>query len=257
MSHILTQSPTIEVHPQLHFVGSDRFVAVSTAVLLHLIVVAMLLAGWQENKPIAPEVKTIKVQMMMQAPAPLVEPISPQAVPLPPVVEASTPVKKEPHAINEAQFAKKRVDEPKVKAPESEPETIAKPELSTSAEAPAKLTQESANQKHNQSNAPVVASANAEANQNFDSSQYFPVQKNAPTYPQRALDRNVQGVCTVRYTVNTLGHTENPEALGDCHAFFIKPSLEAAKSFRYTPRVVDGLAVNVPNVKNTFQYRIE
>ncbi len=61
----------------------------------------------------------------------------------------------------------------------------------------------------------------------------------------------------MRYTVNAEGRVENPEALGDCHAFFIKPSLEATKSFRYTPRVVDGKAVKVPNVKNTFQYRIE
>jgi protein TonB len=33
--------------------------------------------------------------------------------------------------------------------------------------------------------------------------------------------------------------------------------LAAAQSFRYQPRVIDGRAVAVANVKNTFTYRIE
>ncbi|MDO8960791.1 MAG: energy transducer TonB, partial [Methylophilus sp.] len=108
-----------------------------------------------------------------------------------------------------------------------------------------------------QPQASTQAQANTQSAANFDTSQYFPVDKKAPAYPSRALDKGIQGACTVRYTVTTDGRVENPEALDDCHAFFIKPSLEATKSFRYTPRMVDGKAVKVPNVKNTFQYRIE
>ncbi len=61
----------------------------------------------------------------------------------------------------------------------------------------------------------------------------------------------------MRYTVNTKGRVENTEVIDGCHPYFIRSSLEATKSFRYTPRIVDGRAVNVPDVKNTFQYRIE
>lgn len=89
------------------------------------------------------------------------------------------------------------------------------------------------------------------------SRQYLPIAKKPPVYPQRALDAGLQGSCTVSYTVDAQGHVRSPEVVGDCHPLFIRPSLTAAKSFRYQPRIVDGRAVAVPDVKNTFHYRIE
>ncbi len=89
------------------------------------------------------------------------------------------------------------------------------------------------------------------------SRQYLPIAKKPPVYPQRALDAGLQGSCTVSYTVDVQGHVRSAEVVGDCHPLFIRPSLTAAKSFRYQPRIVDGRAVAVPDVKNTFHYRIE
>lgn len=89
------------------------------------------------------------------------------------------------------------------------------------------------------------------------SRQYLPIAKKPPVYPQRALDSGLQGSCTVSYTVDVQGRVRSPEVVGDCHPLFIRPSLTAAKSFRYQPRIVDGRAVAVPDVKNTFHYRIE
>jgi len=259
MSHVLSQPHPLHINVVMHYLGSDRFVAVSVAVLLHLIVLAMLLAGWQENKPVPPTVNTIKVQIMMQAPT--IEPVVSAPVPEPQVVEMPKPETPTPKVIKEADFAKKRVDEPVIKPQEPEHEKVSEIDTPQTVDVPTINPVESTNQTTQKSESKTSADASAAKasaeNQAFDSSQYFPVQKNAPAYPQRALDKNVQGVCTVRYTVNAEGRVENPEALGDCHAFFIKPSLEATKSFRYTPRVVDGKAVKVPNVKNTFQYRIE
>ena len=71
------------------------------------------------------------------------------------------------------------------------------------------------------------------------------------------MDKGIEGTCTVSYSVNSQGRIENPKALEDCHPLFIRPSLTAAKSFRYQPRIVDGRAVTVPEVKNTFHYRIQ
>ena len=85
----------------------------------------------------------------------------------------------------------------------------------------------------------------------------MPIAKQAPSYPQRALDKGLEGQCTVHYTVNAQGRVENPEAESDCHPLFIRPSLNAAKSFRYQPRIIEGRAVAVANVRNTFTYRIE
>jgi len=89
------------------------------------------------------------------------------------------------------------------------------------------------------------------------SRQYLPIAKKPPVYPQRALDAGLQGACTVSYTVDVQGRVHSPKVVGDCHPLFIRPSLIAAQSFRYQPRIVDGRAVEVPNVQNTFHYRIE
>ncbi|MEE4462928.1 energy transducer TonB, partial [Azotobacter chroococcum] len=89
------------------------------------------------------------------------------------------------------------------------------------------------------------------------SRQYLPIAKQAPDYPESALDRGIEGDCTVGYRVNPLGRVENPQVVGDCHPLFVRPSLAAARTFRYQPRIVDGQAVAVPDVKNTFHYRIQ
>ncbi|WP_235989146.1 energy transducer TonB, partial [Pseudomonas lopnurensis] len=89
------------------------------------------------------------------------------------------------------------------------------------------------------------------------SRQYLPIAKQPPSYPQRALDMGLQGECTVSYRVDPQGRVESPKVVGDCHPLFIRPSLVAAKTFRYQPRIVDGRAVAVPDVRNTFHYRIE
>ncbi len=85
----------------------------------------------------------------------------------------------------------------------------------------------------------------------------LPIAKAPPVYPQRALDSGVQGECTVSYDVDPNGRVVSPQVAGQCHPLFIRPSLEAAKRFRYRPRIVDGQAVTVRGVQNTFHYRIE
>lgn len=90
----------------------------------------------------------------------------------------------------------------------------------------------------------------------FDVSNYKPANKTPPQYPEQALDRKLEGDCTIAYTVNAKGRVENPKAQGDCHPLFVRPALQAAKQFQYLPRKVNGQAVAVQNVKNTFQFRI-
>ncbi|WP_162617884.1 energy transducer TonB [Salinicola halophilus] len=112
---------------------------------------------------------------------------------------------------------------------------------------------EAAQREQGRAEAAQRAAASAAA----DTSQYRPINKQAPDYPQNALNRRIEGECTVAYRVNTQGRVENPHVVGDCHPMFVRPSLEAARQFRYEPRVVSGQRVVVPEVKNTFHYRIE
>ena len=65
----------------------------------------------------------------------------------------------------------------------------------------------------------------------FDSRQYQPLSKAAPDYPERALDKNIEGDCSVEYTVNTQGHVENPKVLDGCHPLFIRPLISSGQYF--------------------------
>lgn len=78
------------------------------------------------------------------------------------------------------------------------------------------------------------------------------MRKETPGYPERALDKNIEGDCSVEFTVNPKGRVENPKVLDGRHPFFIRPSQAAANTFRYQPRSLDGKAVAVPGVRNTF-----
>lgn len=260
MSRVLTLSPELPTHALTVFLSSDKFMAVSLAILLHVMVLALLLSGWQENKPMEAKINSVTLQILMHTPAkvPVEVPSKPQVKPKPPVIEPPKPIQKEAPKpeIKKAKFAKKRVDKkPMPKVDEVVKKQLKKPVIRD--DLPLEPTKPIQTQTASEPAVQAKADSSASVNKKFDASQYFPVKKNPPAYPRRALNRGVQGECTVSYTVNTQGRVESPKALSDCHAFFIKPSLRATKSFRYTPRIVNGKAVNVANVKNTFQYRIE
>jgi len=88
-------------------------------------------------------------------------------------------------------------------------------------------------------------------------SQHLTIAKDAPDYRQRALSCEIEGDRTVAYRVNAQGRVEDPQVVGECHPLFVKPALAAAKSFRYQPKVMNGQAVAVAKVKNTFTYKIQ
>ena len=86
--------------------------------------------------------------------------------------------------------------------------------------------------------------------------EYLPIVKVAPIYPRRALARGIEGTCVVRYSVTTLGTVRDVEVVsGQCSdPIFEHPSIEAAKRFKYKPRVIDGTALEVHGVYNMFHY---
>ena len=94
----------------------------------------------------------------------------------------------------------------------------------------------------------------------FDSSdgEYLPIVKVAPIYPHRALLKGMQGNCVVAYTVTTNGSTRDVEVVEHMcdDRVWWKPSIEAAKKFKYKPRIIDGEAVEVHRVTNRFIYEL-
>lgn len=87
--------------------------------------------------------------------------------------------------------------------------------------------------------------------------EYLPMVKVQAQYPRRALSRGIEGYCIVKYTVTKKGTTRDQEAV-DCSpkGFFERASVKAATKFKYKPRVEDGIAIEVPGVRNKFTYRL-
>jgi protein TonB len=88
--------------------------------------------------------------------------------------------------------------------------------------------------------------------------EYLPIVKVAPIYPRRAQSRGITGYCIVEYTVTTSGAIRDPK-VADCQpsGVFEEASLKASLKFKYKPRVVDGVAVEVAGVQNKFTYELE
>lgn len=260
---------------------SDKRSSLALAGLLHVAVVAVILGPWVEPSSLPlPSENSLKVQMftlpqpVVEKPVvPVAEPIVPEQVtpPQPPQIKTE-PVKKalafekvevpEPAPPKHVEArekprpknVEKRKPEPEVKKPVQETQQVA---AVTSQTQPNKAV---ANTEPVNTAAPaknVMATTASAAPAPFDVSRFKPVEKLAPDYPRTALRQGLEGDCTVTYTVNHLGRVESPEVTDDCHPAFIRPSLTAAKAFRYSPRKVNGKAVAVNNVSNTFQYRIQ
>lgn len=88
---------------------------------------------------------------------------------------------------------------------------------------------------------------------------FLPLAKIAPIYPERAINRGIEGFCVVEYTVTRQGTVMGVRVVeSQCsHDVFQKPSLQAAQKFKYKPRIVDGQAVDVPGVRNKFTFKLE
>jgi protein TonB len=88
--------------------------------------------------------------------------------------------------------------------------------------------------------------------------EYLPIVKVAPIYPRRAQSRGISGYCIIEYVVTTSGAIKEPVVV-DCQpsGVFEKASLKASLKFKYKPRVVDGVAIEVGGVQNKFTYELE
>ncbi len=86
---------------------------------------------------------------------------------------------------------------------------------------------------------------------------YLPIVKVAPSYPKQAILDNIQGFCTVEYTVLTNGKTTDLKVVECSNEIFIETSLKTAAKFVYKPKEVDGERVEVPGVRNRFIFEIK
>lgn len=257
MTAMIMHSPTLTMASRDTSGFWRNSLAATLAVALHVGVLAALILGWSTDKPVAEAPRVMHTQLVMLPPAPAPAPApapEPVAVAAPPPEPVVAPALAKPlvdsqlqaQKLEKAALARKRVEEKKA---EQQQERLAA-EQRTQELAEQRVAQERLAAERARPAAPAAAPA-------FDSRQYQPLSKEAPDYPERALDKNIEGDCSVEYTVNTQGRVENPKVLDGCHPLFMRPSLAAANTFRYQPRIVEGKPVPVPAVRNTFHYRIK
>lgn len=246
--------------------------AAGLAVALHAGVAVLLVLGWNVEKPTVETPRVLRTQLVMLPPAPVPEapapaPVIPVAAPLvestPPPIDAPRPVPAKPvvdprietQKLEQAALARKRVEEQnREQQAQQQRERQANERRRQDAEQQVAEQQRQARQAQELAQQRLAEQARQAA---ADSRSYQPLSKQAPDYPQRALDKGLEGDCTVEYSVMPDGRIDNPKVIEGCHPLFIRPSLAAAQTFRYQPRIIDGRAVTVPAVRNTFHYRIK
>ena len=87
---------------------------------------------------------------------------------------------------------------------------------------------------------------------------YLPIVKVAPVYPQRAIDRGIEGYVIVEFTVTKTGAVRDPKVV-EYHpsTIFNKAAIDAALKFKYKPRVVNGEPIEVHGVLNKITFKLE
>jgi protein TonB len=92
---------------------------------------------------------------------------------------------------------------------------------------------------------------------NIAEGDYLPIVRVAPVYPARALSRGLEGYVDMSFTVTTTGTVRDPLVLFSTSSLFERAAMRAVLKFKYKPRVVDGIPVDVPNVKTRITFKIE
>ena len=108
--------------------------------------------------------------------------------------------------------------------------------------------------------APQVAtetSIGGPAAMNIAEGDYLPIVRVAPVYPARALSRGLEGHVDLSFTVTTTGTVRDPIVLFSTSSLFERAAIRAVLKFKYKPRVVDGVPVDVPGVKTRITFKIE
>lgn len=88
--------------------------------------------------------------------------------------------------------------------------------------------------------------------------EYLPIVKVQPVYPQRALQRGIEGWVLVEFTVTASGSVRDPRVVdSDPADIFDRAAMKAAEKFRYKPRVIGGKPVEVEGVQNLIRFQMQ
>lgn len=92
---------------------------------------------------------------------------------------------------------------------------------------------------------------------NIAEGDYLPIVRVAPVYPARALSRGLEGYVDLSFTVTSAGTVRDPLVIQSTSSLFERAATRAVLKFKYKPRVVDGVPVEVPGVKTRISFQLE
>ena len=92
---------------------------------------------------------------------------------------------------------------------------------------------------------------------NIAEGDYLPIVRVAPVYPARALSRGLEGFVDMSFTVTATGTVKDPIVLQSTSSLFERAATRAVLKFKYKPRVVDGIPVEVVGVKTRITFELE
>lgn len=93
---------------------------------------------------------------------------------------------------------------------------------------------------------------------NISDGDYLPIVKVAPQYPRRAAQRGIEGYVVVEFSVNKAGVVIDPVVVeSEPEGVFDRAAINAAKKFKYKPRIVDGQAIEVQGVRNIIRFQLD
>jgi len=87
--------------------------------------------------------------------------------------------------------------------------------------------------------------------------EYVPLVKVAPRYPMRAAQRRLEGYVIVEFVVTTSGAVKDVVVVESTSELFEAAAIEAARKFKYKPRMVDGQPIEVSGVQNRITFRLD
>jgi protein TonB len=92
---------------------------------------------------------------------------------------------------------------------------------------------------------------------NIAEGDYLPIVRVAPVYPTRALSRGVEGYVDMSFTVTVTGTVKDPIVAFSTSSMFNRAATRAVLKFKYKPRVVDGVPIEVPGVKTRITFQLQ
>ncbi len=87
--------------------------------------------------------------------------------------------------------------------------------------------------------------------------QALPLYRVEPNYPARALARNIEGYVVLRFTIDGTGRPKDIEVVeANPQRMFEREAIQALRSWKYQPKLLDGQAVNQPGQTVRLEFKL-